>query len=90
MPDPILANVGQRAAQTTNIALLGFGTVGSSFAEVLAAAGRPDIRITHVFNRGVDRKRSHGRAQFLASRHDLDGEHRRHTRPRRTCIWSWN
>ncbi len=66
MPDSVLANVGQRPAQTTNIALLGFGTVGSSFAEVLAAAKRPDLRITHVFNRGVDRKRSHARAQFLA------------------------
>ena len=66
MPDPVLANAGQRPTQTTNIALLGFGTVGSSFAEVLAAANRPDIRITHVFNRGVDRKRAHAKAQFLS------------------------
>lgn len=66
MTDPVLANVGQRPSATTNIALLGFGTVGSSFAEVLAAANRPDIRITHVFNRGVDRKRAHDKAQFLS------------------------
>src|SRR5579875_2148584 len=65
MPDPVLANAGQRPQATTNIALLGFGTVGSSFAEVLAAASRPDLRITHVFNRGIDRKRAHRNAKFL-------------------------
>jgi len=48
-----------------NVGLLGFGTVGSSFAEVLAASGRKDIRITHVFNRGVERKRTHERAKFV-------------------------
>src|ERR1700755_2034970 len=47
------------------LGLLGFGTVGSAFAEVLAASGREDIRITHVFNRGVERKRSHERAKFV-------------------------
>jgi len=48
-----------------NVGLLGFGTVGSSFAEVLAASGRKDIRITHVFNRDVQRKRTHERAKFV-------------------------
>ncbi|MEO6922977.1 MAG: homoserine dehydrogenase [Bryocella sp.] len=49
------------------VGLLGFGTVGSSFAEVLAASGREDIVITHVFNRGVERKKTHERAKFVAS-----------------------
>lgn len=65
MPETVLANVGQKSRQVTNVALLGFGTVGSSFAEVLAAAKRPDLRISHVFNRGVQRKRDHERARFL-------------------------
>jgi homoserine dehydrogenase len=47
------------------IGLLGFGTVGSAFAEVLSAAGLEDVRITHVFNRGVERKRMHARAKFV-------------------------
>lgn len=47
------------------VGLLGFGTVGSSFAELLAASGTGDLRITHVFNRGVERKRSHSRARFV-------------------------
>lgn len=46
------------------IGLLGFGTVGSSFAEVLAASGS-EIKITRVFNRSVERKKTHERAQFL-------------------------
>gem|GEM_PF-6717460 len=49
------------------IGLLGFGTVGSAFAEVLAASGNEDVRITHVFNRGVERKRGHERAKFVAT-----------------------
>lgn len=48
------------------VGLLGFGTVGSSFAEVLAASGAP-AKITHIFNRGVARKRQHPRAQFVAA-----------------------
>ncbi len=49
------------------VGLLGFGTVGGAFAEVLAASGNADVRITHVFNRGVERKRAHVQAKFVAS-----------------------
>ncbi|MDE1162899.1 MAG: homoserine dehydrogenase [Acidobacteriaceae bacterium] len=54
------------ATKSLRVGLLGFGTVGSSFAEVLAASGA-DIRITRVFNRDVERKRSHERARFVPS-----------------------
>jgi len=47
------------------VGLLGFGTVGSSFAEVLAAQRNDSIQITHVFNRGVARKKQHERAKFV-------------------------
>jgi homoserine dehydrogenase len=47
------------------VGLLGFGTVGSAFAEVVAAHGASRVRITHVFNRGVERKRTHARAGFV-------------------------
>ncbi|HEX5284628.1 MAG TPA: homoserine dehydrogenase [Bryocella sp.] len=49
------------------LGLLGFGTVGSSFAEVLAARAHSDIRITRIFNRDVQRKRQHARAKFAPS-----------------------
>ncbi len=70
----VLANASQPAARPLNLALLGFGTVGSSFAEVLHAASRPDIRITHIFNRDIDRKRTHSRAQFVPA----------------DCLWTGN
>ena len=47
------------------VGLLGFGTVGSSFAEVLAAGAHKEIQITRVFNRAVQRKRQHERAKFV-------------------------
>lgn len=68
MNDSVLANVGNASAggrPALNIALLGFGTVGSCFAEVLAAAGRTDLRLTHIYNRSVTRKRTHERARFV-------------------------
>ena len=40
-----------------NVAILGFGTVGSSVARILCDLKPEGIRLTHVFNRGVARKR---------------------------------
>jgi homoserine dehydrogenase len=47
------------------VGLLGFGTVGGSFAEVLAAHPDAGVEITRVFNRGVERKKSSPRATFV-------------------------
>ena len=47
------------------VGLLGFGTVGSSFAEVLAAGRHNEVQITRVFNRDVERKRAQERAKFV-------------------------
>jgi homoserine dehydrogenase len=47
------------------IGLLGFGTVGSSFAEVLAAHPDAGVEIAYVFNRGVERKRTSEPARFV-------------------------
>jgi homoserine dehydrogenase len=49
------------------IALLGFGTVGSSVARVLAESKFPGIELTHIFNRGVERKRASDAAKCVAS-----------------------
>jgi homoserine dehydrogenase len=40
-----------------NVAILGFGTVGSSVARILCDLQPEGIRLSHVFNRGVARKR---------------------------------
>ncbi len=46
-----------KAAPGVKVALLGFGTVGSSVARVLAASKLPGVELTHIFNRNVERKR---------------------------------
>jgi homoserine dehydrogenase len=57
--------VASKGSDDLRVGLLGFGTVGSSFAEVLAAGDHSEIRITRVFNRDVQRKRQHERAKFV-------------------------
>ena len=60
--DRLTATAVKRRRRTLplNVALLGFGTVGASVAHILAH--RPELRdrlrLTHVFNRTVDRKRA--------------------------------
>jgi homoserine dehydrogenase len=39
------------------IAIVGFGTVGSSVARILSERAGEDLRLTHIFNRQVARKR---------------------------------
>lgn len=41
-----------------SVVLLGFGTVGRAVAEILCRAPRPDLRLSCVFNRNVERKRA--------------------------------
>jgi homoserine dehydrogenase len=43
--------------QPLRIAIFGFGTVGSSVARILAESKPRGLELTHVFNRGVARKR---------------------------------
>ena len=54
-----LANIGMNR-KPLRVALLGFGTVGSSVARILVE--RPEltahVQLTHIFNRGVTRKRT--------------------------------
>jgi homoserine dehydrogenase len=47
------------------VALLGFGTVGSSVARVLAASKFPGVQLTHICNRNVERKRGSEAAKFV-------------------------
>jgi len=47
-------NIG---AQNCTVALLGFGTVGSSVAKILCERSNTHLRLTHVLNRNVARKK---------------------------------
>src|SRR5688572_8808963 len=55
-----LTPLGEAPPRALRVALLGFGTVGASVARILAE--RPELadrlELTHVFNRGVARKRA--------------------------------
>ncbi len=63
-----LANAGALGnTSELRVGLLGFGTVGSAFAEVLHTCGPERVRLTHVYNRGIERKRAQVRAQFVAT-----------------------
>ena len=46
-----------RSAQPLRIAIFGFGTVGSSVARILIESKPQGLELTHIFNRGVARKR---------------------------------
>lgn len=55
----------KQAGSTVKVALLGFGTVGSSVARVLAASKFPGIELTHIFNRDVQRKQTSDAAKAV-------------------------
>lgn len=44
-------------ARVLNIAIVGFGTVGSSVARILSESSQPALRLTQVCNRNIERKR---------------------------------
>jgi homoserine dehydrogenase len=52
-------NVGAQnvGAHNCNVALVGFGTVGSSVARILCERANTHLRLTHVLNRNVARKK---------------------------------
>lgn len=54
-----------KADAAVKVALLGFGTVGSSVARVLAAQKFAGIELTHIFNRNVTRKRASDAAKIV-------------------------
>ena len=47
-----------KSPRKTRVALIGFGTVGSSVVRVLAAQKFEGIELTHIFNRNVARKQA--------------------------------
>lgn len=55
----------KNADATVKVALLGFGTVGGSVAKVLAASKFPDLQLTHIFNRSIERKRTSAAAKAV-------------------------
>jgi len=59
VPKQVSSQAGResRLQRPLRIALFGFGTVGSSVARILVESHPQGLELTHVFNRGVARKR---------------------------------
>ena len=49
----------------TRLALIGFGTVGGSVAKLLGTLKLPGLRLTHIYNRDVARKKASAAAAFV-------------------------
>jgi homoserine dehydrogenase len=56
-----------KSSRSTRVAILGFGTVGSSVAQLLRAQRFPGIELTHIYNRDVERKRTGATAKGLSA-----------------------
>ncbi len=56
---PGSAAADNREGHPLRVAICGFGTVGSSVARILTDSKPAGLELSHVFNRGVDRKRVH-------------------------------
>ena len=64
------------AARPCSVALCGFGTVGRSVARILSSGRYPELRLTHIFNRDVERRRTDwvsGGVQWLDDIDDVFG-----------------
>ncbi len=61
-----------RLTRPLRIAIFGFGTVGSSVARILVESKPRGLELTHVFNRGVERKRVSWTPSSVAWSEDAD------------------
>ena len=51
------ANRGSSQSAECRVALIGFGTVGRAVAKILCESGNRSLRLTHICNRNVERKK---------------------------------
>lgn len=63
----VKVSVARKTDGVVKVALLGLGTVGSSVAKVLAERKFPGVALTHVYNRGVARKKESAAAKYVPS-----------------------
>jgi homoserine dehydrogenase len=61
----VKSGAARKSDGVVKVALLGFGTVGSSVAKVLAERKFAGIELTHVYNRSVARKKESAAAKYV-------------------------
>ncbi len=68
----LLTEHDRRRLEPLRVAIFGFGTVGSSVARILVDSKPAGLQLTHVFNRGVARKRVDWAGSHVVWTEDLD------------------
>ena len=53
----VAANQSKEQSRAVRVALIGFGTVGRAVAKILCESGDRSLRLTHICNRNVERKK---------------------------------
>jgi len=61
-----------RGSTTLKVAVVGFGTVGSSVARILSERSGPGLRLTQIFNRQIARKRVGGLPETIRWTEDIN------------------
>src|SRR5690242_2949740 len=61
-----------RNKETLNVAIVGFGTVGSSVAKILSAHPASGLRLTHIYNRGIARKKTDSLPKHIQWTEDIN------------------
>lgn len=56
----------------TEVAVVGFGTVGRSVVKILCESDHPSLRLTHIFNRNVQRKKQDWVSKDVVWTEDID------------------
>ncbi len=60
------------AVRPRSVALCGFGTVGQSVARILCSGRHPELRLTHILNRNVSRRRADWVPRSVAWLEDIE------------------
>ena len=63
---------GSERGSVCRVALVGFGTVGRAVAKILSEHRDGSIRLTHIFNRNVQRKKQDWVPPEVAWTEDID------------------
>jgi len=69
--EAVSSNQPERGS-ATRIALIGFGTVGRAVGKILCEQRRPDLKLTHICNRNVQRKKQDWVPQDVIWTEDID------------------
>jgi homoserine dehydrogenase len=56
-----------KSSNTARVALLGFGTVGRAVAKILCENAGSSLRLTHIANRNIQKKKTEAQSNFVPS-----------------------